>query len=114
MSEASHQASPGPLVSRFAADPEMADMVRFFLDELPARVEAIKSAWAARELRLLGRLAHTLRGAGAGYGFPEIRDAANAVQDELKPGPTGAPDLSAVDLQISQLIDLCARACSGR
>lgn len=112
----SHASRPAePLVSRFAGDPEMADMVCFFLDELPARVEAIKSAWAARELRLLSRLAQTLGGSGAGYGFPEIRDAASAIGAEIRTAaPTRAPDLEAIDAQVAELVGLCSRACAGR
>ncbi len=112
----SHASGPAePLVSRFAGDPEMADMVNFFLDELPARVEAIRSAWAARELRLLSRLAQTLSGSGAGHGFPEIRDAAGAIGAQIRSaGPSRAPDLGAVNTQIAELIELCSRACAGR
>lgn len=110
MPQPSHDAAP--LVSRFANDPEMARLLGFFLEELPVRVEAVKAAWAARELRLLGRLTHQLRGAGNGYGFPQIGEVAAKVQDGLRPGtPT---DLARLDDTVRELVDLCSRACLGR
>jgi HPt (histidine-containing phosphotransfer) domain-containing protein len=87
----------------------MAELVAFFVSELPTRVEAIQSAWRARQIDTLTRLVHQLKGASAGYGFDPIGDAARAVELRLRgdQGPT-------VESTLAHLADLCARACRMR
>jgi HPt (histidine-containing phosphotransfer) domain-containing protein len=101
-----------PLKSRFADDPEMSELIVFFVDELPSRVEAIRAAWRARQIETLTRLVHQLKGASAGYGFEPIGDAAGAIERQLRTpaGPGARPLQSGID----QLTDLCARACGAR
>lgn len=112
MAQGQPVASTGRLVSRYADEPEMAALVTFFVEEMPARIQAIESAWSAGERRLLGRLVHQLRGAGAGYGFPEVGEAAGRVEAALT---GGAPEgLAALDRSVRELIELCERACAAR
>lgn len=99
----------GTLRSRYADDPEMAELVAFFVQELPARVEAIQSAWRTRQIETLTRLVHQLKGASAGYGFDPIGDAAQAVEQQLR-GERGP----SVESTLAHLAELCVRACRSR
>jgi HPt (histidine-containing phosphotransfer) domain-containing protein len=72
----------------------MDDLRRSYRRALPGRIAALEAARAAlcgtqaerddarREVR---RVAHSLRGSGGTYGFPEISAAAAAVEDASPP-----------------------------
>lgn len=100
-----------PIVSEFAKDPEMVELVQLFVSELPQRVKALESAWSAGQLEALRRMAHQLRGASAGYGFPTLGESAGRLETDLKNlgGTIAAPGLDAVASQFKELVDLCNR-----
>ena len=56
--------SVGPILSEFASDPDMTELVDIFVGELPERVRAIESARSERNYDIIARLAHQLKGAG--------------------------------------------------
>jgi PAS domain S-box-containing protein len=96
-----------PLTSEFVADPEMADVLARFTERLRTQVVTeLRAASANMDRQVLKRLAHQLKGAGSGYGYPAISAAAgkleNAVQDDAT-----APEV-AKRAQI--LCSLCERA----
>ncbi|MFM9996361.1 MAG: Hpt domain-containing protein [Phycisphaerales bacterium] len=93
----------------------MSELVGFFVEELPARLEALRSAWTGGKTTLLARLAHQLKGAGSGYGFPQIGEAAARVEAALAgTSASSPPDLAAVNKQLRDLVDLCTRASANR
>lgn len=111
MPEQSRKPARSPLVSEFADDPEMADLVALFLQELPRRLESMAQLWRQRNFREMERLAHQLKGASAGYGFPAIGLAASKVENQLRAFNTDDPGrLAAVNGEIKDLVDLCQRA----
>lgn len=100
-----------PLKSEFAGDPDMVELLEMFLTELPQRIAAIDDAARAGRLSDLQRLAHQLKGASAGYGFPSIGEAAAKVEAGLKlPQPSPELTLAAVERSITELLTLCRRA----
>jgi len=101
--------SRGPILSEYANDADMAELVESFVSELPKRIEAITSAVSQSRGTDLKRLAHQLRGAAPGYGFPTIGSAAAALEDLMRQAPASA-DLSTFKAQIDELVDLCSRA----
>ena len=110
-----HHPRAVPLRSQYADDPEMAELVDLFVDELPQRVEALRAAFDAGDAPSLRRLAHQLRGAGAGYGFPAIGEAAGEVETRLRTAGNAAPELpNGLNRQLNDLIDLCSRATQTR
>lgn len=115
MADPGKQFKSGPLVSQFAGDPDMAELVGLFLSELPDRIDALRSAWETRELGQLRRMAHQLKGAGAGYGFAPIGDAAAKLEKGLAAckGASADAPLDSLSRQLSELVDLCTRACAG-
>jgi signal transduction histidine kinase/CheY-like chemotaxis protein/HPt (histidine-containing phosphotransfer) domain-containing protein len=93
------------VVSRVAHEPGMRELVEEFVSELPARVDAIRHAAEASDVLALRRLAHQLRGAGGGYGFPEITEAAASLEEAVARG-----DASTIRSDIEGLASVCARA----
>ena len=103
----------GRIVSQFASDPDMAELVDIFITELPDRIASMNAAWNARKVPDLTRLAHQLRGASAGYGFPSIGAAAGALEEGLKQlhDPTTQDSVATLAAEFRDLLDLCRRAC---
>lgn len=91
--------------STLAGDPEMLELIEMFVDQMPTRVEAMRSAWQARDHVLLSRCAHQLKGASAGYGYETVGEAAGELERALN---GDAMDESLHD-QVEHLIDLCRR-----
>ena len=97
----------GILHSEFADDPEMAELLELFIENLPGRITNLEKAHAARDLPTLHGLAHQLKGVGGGYGFQVITDQAAVLEQLLKEGKEG-PE---VDEAYHALVHLCRRAC---
>jgi HPt (histidine-containing phosphotransfer) domain-containing protein len=98
-----------PLVSEFAGDPDMRDLIEYFLGELQQGVQQLANAWAAENLSELRTLSHQLKGAAGGYGFPSITACAAEVESLLKAGEAEAAQLAE---KLEQLIALCRRAAA--
>ena len=80
------QASADPLVSELADDPDMIELIQAFVGDLPGRLAAVEKTLAEQTLEDLARLAHQLKGAAGGYGFPQISDAASRLESSVKAG----------------------------
>lgn len=108
--------NPGPvgggaLSSEFAGDPEMTDLVKKFVDEMPQRVDAMLDCWEKGQLGDLRRLAHQLKGASGGYGFPTVGQLAAQLETGLAAAGR-APDPQALDrlrAQVDELVGMCRR-----
>jgi len=79
-----------PIRSTYEDDPDMLEIVREFAHELPDRIARIESLLAAHAFADLQTLAHQLKGAGGGYGFPIITEQAAALERALKSGESDA------------------------
>ena len=89
--------------STYESDPDMLEIVREFASELPARIAKLEAHLAAGELRELQTLAHQLKGAGGGYGFPQITDASRRLE-------AAAAASGDVARGLADLAALCRRA----
>ena len=76
-------ASKSPLVSDFAGDPDMAELVEDYVMNLPQRAAAISSACASEQLDVLRTLAHQVKGSAGGYGFGPITEQAAEVVEQI-------------------------------
>ena len=74
------------LRSEFADDPDMAGIVALFIHELPQRLAAMHVALAAANHEQLRMLAHQLKGAAGGYGFPKLGEAAALIDQAVRAG----------------------------
>ena len=85
--------------------PGTAKLVEKFLARLNERIDAIRAAAEAADANQLKTLAHQLKGAAGGYGFPNISDAAKAVEQVALNG-----ELERINEAVRRLADLCAQA----
>jgi len=65
-----------PIFSALSDDPELGPLVRDFVLQLPQSIQQMKDALARNSFEELRRLAHCLKGAGGGYGYPALTQAA--------------------------------------
>ena len=96
-----------PLRSEFAEDQSMAELVAFFVDAMVDRTRDLQAAHDAGDLERLCRLAHQLKGAASGYGFPAITEKAAQLEASLR-AESAAGQAEAVAWAASELIGLCA------
>ena len=81
----SRRPSEPPIVfSDFDDEPEMAELIETFVTELPYRVARLEAALLDQDRETLASLAHQLKGAGGGYGFPKISVAAAQLESIIR------------------------------
>jgi len=85
--------------SEFAADPDMAEVIDEFIACLPGTLEAMSESLANNGHQELQRLAHQLKGAGGGYGYPLLTEQARKLEDAAKAGDPEAARLALNELQ---------------
>jgi len=97
------------IISEFAADPEMAELVDMFVGDLPQRVSKLEHLIDEHDIEGLRTLAHQLKGAAPGYGFPSIGAAAEAVESAVREAEPST-DIQALRSEADRLIEVCRRA----
>lgn len=95
--------------SEYAGDPDMAELVQLFVAELPRRVAAMEAALRAGEASVLTRLAHQMKGAAGGYGFPSISEVAARVETAVKSSREPERALKEAEDSLRELMELCGR-----
>jgi signal transduction histidine kinase/CheY-like chemotaxis protein/HPt (histidine-containing phosphotransfer) domain-containing protein len=93
----------GIIVSELADDEEMTELVQRFTAGLPAQATRLEEAHGASERETIRRLAHQLKGAAGGYGYPTITQAASRLEQEAREGAT-------LDQALADVCDMCRRA----
>lgn len=73
-----------PIRSQFEDDPDMLEIVCEFAAEFPAKITAMEACLSEDDLDHLKLMAHQLKGAGGGYGFPQITEAAASLEQALR------------------------------
>jgi HPt (histidine-containing phosphotransfer) domain-containing protein len=103
------ECSTGPLYSTLGTDPELAEIVAMFVEEMPGRIANFLSLFDHGPTEELRRAAHQLKGAAGSYGFETITVAAARLEDAIK---TSKPQTE-VRQTLDALVDLCQRAQVG-
>jgi HPt (histidine-containing phosphotransfer) domain-containing protein len=67
-----------------AVDPQIAALVPRFLANRAADVDRIRAALAAADFEVIHAAAHGMKGAGGGYGFPEISRLGAAMEESAR------------------------------
>ncbi len=96
----------GPLVSALATDVGIAHLLDGFVRRLPERLGAMERALGTRDLEVLADLAHQLKGAASGYGFPAITESAAELE-------AVAAARGEVERALAALADVCRRAAGA-
>jgi signal transduction histidine kinase/CheY-like chemotaxis protein/HPt (histidine-containing phosphotransfer) domain-containing protein len=96
-------AAAGLLVSEFADDEDMAELVERFTTGLPAVALRLEEALEANDREAIRRTAHQLKGSAGGYGFPTITAAAGRLE-------ASARDVEAPLTVLAEVTALCRRA----
>ena len=91
--------------SEFADDPDMTELVDYFVQEMPDRVATLAECWRDNRLADLRQLAAQLRASSGGYGFPGVTEAAAKLERSLE----DQSDLETIRAEVESLIDLCRR-----
>jgi two-component system, sensor histidine kinase len=95
-------AAPAAPTSAAAAN-AMQQAVNAFIGRLPERVDKLVSLARESDLAELGRMVHQLKGAGSGYGFPQITQRAGRAEQLIKTGAAVDDVRAGVD-ELIQLI----------
>ena len=95
-----------PLISDFADDPDMAELVDEYVANMPKRVNAIRDALAQGEMDQLNTLAHQVKGSAGGYGFDPISQQAGILERCL----FEQAQLDQIRTEVDALLELCNRA----
>jgi HPt (histidine-containing phosphotransfer) domain-containing protein len=97
------------MLSEFADDMDMQPLISEFLAELDERLAAMETLVRQGDFAELGRLAHQLKGAGGGYGYPAITQAAACLEGAAR---GEAPD-EQVGPAFTALAALCRQAIAA-
>ena len=110
---AADPAQTTPIISTFADDPDMQELVALFVDEMPTRIAAVEKAHHTGDLKLLARLAHQLKGSAPGYGFDAVGESAGSLEASLHDAENDASVAGDIKDQIdeltSELLSVCKR-----
>lgn len=95
--------------SRLGADPELADIVEMFVQELPKRLDAMRHHLENADWEGLRQLAHQMKGAAGSYGFDVVSPVAGKIESAVR---DGEPE-DHIRAAVSELTDLCGRVRCG-
>ncbi len=97
------------LLSELADDPDMDLLINRFVGKLGTKVTLMREYLSNHQLDQLGCIAHQLKGAGGGYGFPSISKSARHLEECAKTDI----DLAKIQSAVSELATICERAMAG-
>ena len=99
-----------PLRSTYADDMDMRELLEEFVASLAETSSRIHAGLEAEDGATVKQLGHQLKGAGGGYGYPEITDAGEQLESAVE--RTGAVTDS-VRSAAARLLELLERAQAG-
>lgn len=94
------------LRSEFADDEDMRELILEFVLELPARTATMRGLAVDNDRESLRAVAHQLKGAGGGYGYPAITQAAARLESAIRAGTSDSELLE----RLESLIEYCEAA----
>ncbi len=74
------------LYSEFADDPDIQEILVEFCQRLPDTICRLQQAFELRDLAAIQRIAHQMKGAGAGYGFESLSEIGAELESVAKIG----------------------------
>lgn len=67
--------------NKICVDIDLKEIVSLFLENRQQDIRLLESALDAQDLDGIRRLGHTMKGAGASYGFPAISEMGRSIED---------------------------------
>lgn len=98
-----------PIISDLSANADLIDIIEEFVDALPDRLTALASALESENFDELKHLAHQLKGAAGGYGFPAITRSASELESKIV-FSSESMSLDKIKREFESLRELCRRA----
>jgi HPt (histidine-containing phosphotransfer) domain-containing protein len=92
------------VISGFADDPDFQDLLEMFAESISRQRQELEASHRDGDVQQLQALAHTLKGAGGGYGFPEMTTLAAELENACK-----SDDRPLVDVRVPVLLDYLGR-----
>lgn len=92
------------VVSDFADDPDFHELLELFAESISRHCQELEASHRDGDVRQLQALAHKLKGAGGGYGFPEMTTLAAELENACK-----SNDGTLVDVRVPVLLDYLSR-----
>lgn len=77
------ESSLDSITSSLIDDPDVADLLEKYIENLPAIVEEIKTAYSGNDYETLRRCVHDLKSSGGNYGFVPLYQAAADLEFEI-------------------------------
>lgn len=97
------------LYSTLAEDPDLAEIVEMFVDEMPERIETMLDCLQSEDWEGLRRASHQLKGAAGSYGFSTITPCAGKLEAAVKQTQPETEIRRAVD----ELVAMCRSVRAG-
>lgn len=102
-------AAESAIYSTLADDPELAEIVEMFVEELPERISMMLKSFENSDWEGLRRTAHQLKGAAGSYGFQPITELSARLERTVKE----KEDELVIRKVLNELDALCRRARAG-
>ena len=96
----------GPVYSSFRNDPDYAELLSMYVDELSAKPAAFLEPGRDRDFDGVRREAHKLKGSAGGYGFHELSTLAGRLEESCK---SVDPKADIILQEIRELVDYLNR-----
>ena len=96
------------IVSQFADDPQLAEILPGFVERLPRQLDALCEALENERLDDIQRLAHRLKGAGGSYGYPTLSELATSLELAAQ-----ARDVDSATATLAEVKEVCAAIQTG-
>lgn len=97
------------LYSSLASDPDLGEIVDMFVEEMPARVQALADCLSSGDWTQLGRYAHQMKGACGSYGFDQLTVPAARLEHACR----DTQDEGLIRDALEELTSLCQRVRNG-
>ncbi len=98
------------MTSRFEDDESMTELLVAFVEDVNKKVEELRQACEAKDLKQLEALARVLKGGGGSYGFDQITQSAARLEKSIGDSASAAD----VERRTGELISWCLRARAPR
>ncbi len=96
----------GPIHSQFRGDPDLCELLEQFVDAARGRRETLAASFAAGFISEVAQQAHQIKGAGGGYGYASLSEAAARLEAACR---SSEQNIDQIGQLLQELIDQLTR-----